>query len=99
MNAEEQAQDELDLTGEAQGPPDVGPAWQIIRERERWRGWLALAIVGILAATVVGAFVTLWADKAPIEDVERLLSIIIGPVATLAAAVTAFYYGGRSNRF
>ena len=67
-------------------------------DRERVRGWIALALVGLLAALAIIAFAMLQFHGAPASDIKALLDVLIGPIVGLVGTVTGFYFGQKSNR-
>ena len=75
-------------------PPEARP-FDPRPARERMRGWIAIMLLGILTLIVAGAFVTLWFDLAPRDDLDTVLTVVFGPVAALVGAATGFYFGGR----
>ncbi len=64
-------------------------------DREKARGLIAQALVGILALIVLFAFLTMWLGSVKSEDLKDLLSVLMGPVAALAGSATGFYFGGK----
>jgi hypothetical protein len=97
---------ELDLTQEEspaqdrlatfqQEPYDPGPA------RERVRGVIASALIGILAAIVVGDLIIAWygiGGGGNLDLIESVATTLLTPVVGLVGAVTGFYFGEQSRR-
>jgi hypothetical protein len=65
-------------------------------QRERLRGWIALGLLGILAAVLLLTFISMWLGMEA-EMLQTVLTIIFGPLVTLVSAATGFYYGSRSS--
>ena len=40
---------------------------------------------------------TLWFTRFPVEDVMKIVQILLGPVIALVSAATGFYYGTKSK--
>jgi hypothetical protein len=93
--------DELDLTGEkgsgADGsvPEPSTVPFNSDQDRERIRGYVALILIGLLAVVIVGSFVGLATGWTSMADLEKWLTIIVGPLVALVGAATGFYFGGK----
>jgi hypothetical protein len=64
--------------------------------RERVRGWLAAALVGLVAFEVVAAFLAL-ALGAETANIRSLLEVLFAPSVALAGSATGFYFAGKSG--
>ncbi len=76
-------------------PPIPTSAFDPEPQRERIRGWIALALLGMLALVLL-AFISMWVGMNA-EVLRTVLTIIFGPLVTLVSAATGFYYGSRSS--
>jgi heme A synthase len=65
--------------------------------RDRVRGWLALALVVLLVAVIVAAWVTLWAGAVSEPEIKDLLGVLLPPVVALVGSALGFYFGGKST--
>src|SRR5262249_46806329 len=65
-------------------------------QRERMRGWLAGGLLGMLAMVLFFSFVSLWA-KIGKEELQTVLTIVVGPLVALVSAATGFYFGSNAN--
>ena len=98
-----QVTDDWDLTGQEPAPPPT-PAppppqkpYDPEPHREKLRGWIALALLGLLALVVLSllfGFLVNWITAAEIKDVGIIL---VSPLVTLVGAVTGFYYGSKTR--
>ena len=91
----------VDLSAEmppAVGQPTIptGPPFDPEPQRERIRGWSALALLGMLALVLLLVFISMWVGMNA-EVLRTVLTIIFGPLVTLVSAATGFYYGSRSR--
>lgn len=75
-------------------PPKTEPS-KIDEAQEKTRGWIALALVGILLLIVVASFLSLWLTSLKVADVKGLLEVILAPVVALVGSATGFYFGGK----
>lgn len=92
---------ELDLTNEKAAdvdgavPEPTTVPYNSDQDRERIRGVVALSLVGLLAAVVLGSFIGLATGWIPMRDLKELLTIVLGPLIALVGAATGFYFGGK----
>ena len=92
---------ELDLTEEKATEGDgsvLEPStvpYNSDEDRERIRGLVALVLIGLLAAVVVGSFIGLATGTIEMKDLKELLTILFGPLIALVGAATGFYFGGK----
>jgi hypothetical protein len=81
-------------------PPVVAEAMapvgglEMARERERTRRWIALAVIGLLAAVIVPGAVGLMRGTLSVGDMKELLGSL-GVLITLLGTVQRFYFGER----
>jgi hypothetical protein len=61
------------------------------------RGWIALALIGLLAAVLLTAFVGLLTATISARDLKELLPGFLGPLIALVSAATGFYFGGAKR--
>ena len=101
---EDSAGEELDLTGDAPAPGPSGESralevrpYSLARQREDMRGKIAAGLVVLLAFVVAGAFGTLWVAGELTEGVKDVLTLVLGPVATLVGSATGYYFGGQTG--
>jgi TctA family transporter len=79
---------------EPEPPPTVT---EVVAAKEAaTREWIAYSLLAILAGTILGGFVTIWATSASTTDVKDLLVPMVTGLIGLLGAVTGFYYGVRS---
>lgn len=94
---------ELDLTtveAPPEGPPQrprVGEPYDPERDREKMRGRIAIALLGLLGGVIIGTFLTLWLKWAATDDLLKVLNVVFGSLLGLVGAVTGFYYGSASR--
>ena len=65
--------------------------------RERMRGRLAWAVVGLLAGTIFLAFLLVGLKRVSVEDMRTLLEPIVPAEVALAGSAIGFYFGGRAQ--
>jgi hypothetical protein len=88
-----------DLPGPVQVPqPAAVESYDIDREREGWRGVIALWLLGLLTAVVIFAFAIFWYEPDKVTALKDLLSIIFGPIVTLVGAATGYYFGASTAK-
>lgn len=76
--------------------PSVEP-FNIHREQEKVRGIIAQGLVVLLSMIILFAFITLWLYIKNFSDLEKLLTIIFGPVIALVGTAIGYYFGGKSS--
>jgi hypothetical protein len=89
-----------DEAGEGQQPvgTPAARARSIGRQRERIRGYIALILVVILSAVVLGALtVGMIVNHDRVEDIKGLLEVILPPIVALTGTAMGFYFGGRDD--
>lgn len=67
------------------------------KQFEESRLWIALIIVGSMAFIVVASFALIYSCRDKIDDVIKLVQLLIAPVIGVVGAVTGFYYGSRGT--
>jgi hypothetical protein len=102
------AVEDRDLTGEdgtgaldpaALVPP--GPAFEpfnIAKEQEKVRGVIAQALIVLLAVIILFAFISLWTFSSGFPDLEKLMTIVFGPVIALVGTAIGYYFGGKTTQ-
>jgi len=60
------------------------------------RGWLAVGLLSMLAMVLFFSFVSLWA-KIGKEELQTVLTIVVGPLVALVSAAVGFYFGSHAN--
>ncbi len=76
----------------------IGKApYEPTRDRERVRGLLAAALIGLLSIVVLGLFVALLAGRLTIPELGQLAAVTISPIVGLLGAVLGFYFGEQSR--
>ena len=78
-------------------PPAEAKPYNPVRAREKLRGALALALVGLLTVTVIGAGLIVAAHWATSGDVRDLLDPILAAEVALTGSAVGFYFGGRDR--
>lgn len=73
---------------------DYNPA----ADRERVRGYIALALAALFCVLVIVLLVAALAGWLVVENLEKLAAVLVSPVAGLLGAVVGFYYGEQSRR-
>ncbi len=68
-----------------------------LRQQELVRGRIAEALTAMLAITILLAFLTLWAYGTTFADLEKLMTIIFGPVIALVGTAIGYYFGGKTS--
>jgi len=58
---------------------------------------IAYWLIGLLTLICLATFMTLWFTRIPVEDVMKIVQILLGPVIALVSAATGFYYGTKSK--
>lgn len=86
----------LELTDGPIPPSTVSSPYSIDRDREQKRGWIALILVGLLAAVIILSFIGLFL-KVELKDLKELLTIILSPLVALVGAATGFYFGEKNK--
>ncbi len=66
---------------------------------EKVRAQVARALVAILAVVIFFSFLTLWMVSPPpgLADLEKVLTIIFGPLIALVSGAVGYYFGGKSE--
>ena len=74
-----------------------GPAlFNIAKEQEKVRGLIALALIVLLAVIILFAFISLWTYSSSFGDLEKLLTIVFGPIIALVGTAIGYYFGGKT---
>ena len=50
----------------------------------------------LLAVIILFAFITLWTFSSTFGDLEKLLTIVFGPVIALVGTAIGYYFGGKT---
>jgi uncharacterized RDD family membrane protein YckC len=80
------------------GPAPIKTPYDPARSREWMRGLIALILLIILVAVIVASFyVIVFKPKDQVNEalLEKVLTIVFGPLITLVSAATGFYFGSR----
>lgn len=64
---------------------------------DRVRAQVARALIVILAVVILFSFLTLWMSSPDTADLEKLLTIIFGPLIALVSGAVGYYFGGKSD--
>lgn len=83
-----------ETAGEA-SPPRREP-YDPTRDRERLRGWIAIALVVLLFAVVAVPVIAVLVGRFDAQT-ERMMTLVLGPVAGLVGTVPGFYFGGKDR--
>jgi len=99
--------EEKDLTGEdgnlqpedydqleSAGPPQK--PYNFAKKQEKVRGLIAQGLIVMLAIIILLAFISLWYFGSSFADLEKLMTIIFGPVIALVGTAIGYYFGGKS---
>jgi hypothetical protein len=65
--------------------------------RDKVRGYLAVALIVLLAAVVVAAWASIWFGLVTEPEVKDLLGVMLPPVVALVGSALGFYFGGKST--
>lgn len=65
------------------------------RERERIRGWLALALACMLAAVLLVSWGEFAVGTRSVDEIADMLQATLAPLIGLVGAATGFYFGDR----
>jgi hypothetical protein len=63
--------------------------------RDKVRGYLAIALVVLLVGVLVAAWASLWSGLVTEPEVKDLLSVMLPPVVALVGSALGFYFGGK----
>jgi hypothetical protein len=93
---------EADFTGEPPTARPPGPSIgnTIALRRERARGWLAVALVGLLVAVDAAVFILAAALVRPFDRdlLALLLTGVLNPIVALVGTVLGFYFGEKAGK-
>jgi hypothetical protein len=67
------------------------------KARESVRGNIAIALIALLAATILASFALLWLHPDRYKDVHDWLDVIFNPLVALVGAATGYYFGSQSS--
>lgn len=92
--------DPLDLTGDP--PSSTGPAIQEKAynpepARERVRGAIAIALIGLLIGLITVLFISVLAKVVLVADLDKIAATILTPIMGIVGTVLGFYYGAKSG--
>ncbi len=76
--------------------PTIYRPFDPAQQRERIRGWLALALLGLVGAEVAAAFVFLAVEPVP-DAMREVFSLVFGATTTLLGTALGFYFGQMST--
>jgi len=98
----EPAEPEADFTDEAAAPLPPGPSVgdKIAEAREKVRGWLAIALVALLALLDAAILYLAVAKVTPFNHdlLDILLAGVVNPVIVLVGTMLGFYFGEKSGK-
>jgi hypothetical protein len=89
----------LDLEEDKAPKFEEAPPKEVDRPVERVRAQVARALVALLAVVIFFSFLTLWMVSPPpgMADLEKVLTIIFGPLIALVSGAVGYYFGGKSG--
>lgn len=67
-----------------------------LKQQEQVRGRIAEGLAAMLAVIILFAFVTLWVYSSTFADLEKLMTIVFGPVIALVGTAIGYYFGGKT---
>jgi hypothetical protein len=90
---------ELDLEENKAPKFEEAPPKEVDRPIEKVRAQVARALVALLAVVIFFSFLTLWMVSPPpgLADLEKVLTIIFGPLIALVSGAVGYYFGGKSG--
>lgn len=95
----------MDQETEKAGPHEFGEIIQVEAplqpltepveaQREKMRGFVALALLALLSAEVILSLATYWfVGESKTKVIADWLTVVISPTVALLGAATGFYYG------
>jgi hypothetical protein len=100
--SEEPPAAEADFTGEASTTRPSGPSIgdKIAAGRERTRGWLAAALVGLLVLLDATILILAVAKIRPLDHdlLAILMAGVVSPVVALVGTMLGFYFGEKAGK-
>ena len=98
--------EEKDLTGEdgelqptnydsLESADPLLESFNISKAQEKVRGRIAQGLIVMLAIVILLAFISLWHYRSSFADLEKLMTIIFGPVIALVGTAIGYYFGGK----
>jgi hypothetical protein len=66
-------------------------------QEDQARRNIAYCLIALLFFICIASFITLWCTKIPVEQITKILQILLGPVIALVSAMTGVYYGTKSK--
>ena len=64
--------------------------------RENFRGAIALALITLMAITVLISLALVWIHPDRSKDLHDLLALIFGPLIALVGTATGYYFGSQA---
>lgn len=68
-----------------------------LKQQEQVRGRIAEGLTAMLALIILLAFLTLWVFSSAFADLEKLMTIVFGPVIALVGTAIGYYFGGKTT--
>jgi len=87
----------LSTTRKARTPEIIQQGYDPRPQEDQARRNIAYCLIALLFFICVANFVTLWGTAIQVEDVMKILQILLSPVIALVSAMTGFYYGTKSK--
>jgi uncharacterized membrane protein YeaQ/YmgE (transglycosylase-associated protein family) len=64
-------------------------------DREKARGWIAFALIGLLGAALGLSFFGAWHKAIDSETLMKLMGLVFTPLVALVGSAVGFYFGGQ----
>lgn len=69
----------------------------LLKKREALRGVIAIILLSLLCGVVVLTYIGFFFTNRAVDDISRILELLMAPLVGLVGAVTGFYFGEKSR--
>jgi hypothetical protein len=87
----------LSATRKFKAPAIVEQDYDPRPQEDQARRNIAYCLIALLFFICLSSFKTIWCTNIPVEDVMKIVQILLGPVIALVSAATGFYDGTKSK--
>jgi len=90
----------LDLSGEpapAQGATVGATAYNPAQDREKLRGWIAMALIILLIGLISLLFLAILTSVVKVADLDKIVATVLTPIMGIVGTVIGFYFGEKSR--